>query len=605
MESKLKCVVCLLMLLRLAGTARATDYYVSPSGSDTNPGTSPEQAWKTINKVNNVTFADGDNIYFQGGQTFSGSLSFSSNDSGTALNPVTVGSYGTGRATISSGTLRGFYANNCAGFVLRDLIFVGSGGGDTSGNDGVFFYKQSGSTHLEYIRIDNLDVSGYYKNGIIIGGNLATGFRDVRITNCVVHDGGDVGITTYGKWPPTSWANEDVYVGDCVVYNILGQLAKTGGHTGNGILLWSVDGAVIEYCEAYNNGQLNTGGGKGGPIGIWAWEANDTVIQFCESYDNDTNNTRDGGGFDLDGGVLNSIMQYNYSHGNAGAGYGVYQFDGAREFRNITVRYNISENDGLVHSDYGGISLWSKNSAGGIQNTNIHNNTVYVSANTQGAGIGDIPDGGTTYIYNTEIYNNIIVTVPNKKVVNIQDPAGGWTFKGNCYWTFGDNIEISWDGTTYTSLAAWRSATGQERHSSSDVGFESDPCLVNAGGGGTIGDPCLLVTLDSYKLLESSPLIEAGLDIQSLFSIDPGPEDYYGTPIPVGVEFDVGAHEYRNIADFDYDHNVAFTDYARLVSSWKCSAGQAGYDDMYDLHDNDAIDANDMRIFTDEWLWSR
>ncbi len=455
MQVKLAFLVYAVILVG-CGSAFATTYYVSPSGNDTYSGTSPEQAWRTIGKVNGVTFSDGDNIYFQGGQTFSGSLSFSSADSGTALNPVTVGSYGTGRATISSGTNRGFYASNCGGFVLRDLIFIGSGGGDTSGNDGVFFYKQSGSTPLEYIRIDNLDVSGYYKNGIIIGGNLATAFRDVRITNCVVHDGGDVGITTYGKWPPTSWANEDVYVGDCVVYNILGQLAKLSNHTGNGILLWSVDGAVIEYCEAYNNGQNNSGT-AGGPIGIWAWEANDTVIQFCESYDNDTNNGKDGGGFDLDGGVLNSIMQYNYSHGNTGAGYGVYQFDGARAFRNITVRYNISENDGLV-GEYGGISLWSKNSAGGIQNTNIHNNTVYVSQNTQWAGIGDLPDiDGTTYIYNTEVYDNIFVTVPNKKVVNIRDPAGGWTFKGNCYWTYGDNIEISWDGVTYTSLATWAS----------------------------------------------------------------------------------------------------------------------------------------------------
>ncbi len=137
------------------------------------------------------------------------------------------------------------------------------------------------------------------------------------------------------------------------------------------------------------------------------------------------------------------------------------------------------------------------------------------------------------------------------------------------------------------------------------MGFESDPCLVNAGGGGTLGDPCLLQTLDAYKLQESSPLIEAGLDIQSLFGIDTGSEDYYGTPIPVGVEYDVGAHEFRNIADFDYDHNVTCSDYARLASGWKRSAGQAGYDDIYDLHDNDTIDTNDVRIFTDEWLWRR
>ncbi len=592
---------CFLFLLALGAVVQGTDYYVSASGSDGNSGTSPAEAWQTISKVNSTTFSPGDNIYFEGGQTFSGSLSFSSTDSGTVLNPVTVGSYGTGRATISSGTSRGFYANNCEGFVLEDLIFVGSGGDDTSGSDGVFFYRQGGGAHLEYIRIDNLDVSGYYKTGIIVGGNVSTGFRDVRITNCVVHDGGDIGISTYGKWPPTSRANEDVYVGDCVVYNIRGQLAKTSNHTGNGILLWSIDGAIIEYCEAYNNGEFNSGK-AGGPIGIWAWEANNAVIQFCESYDNDTNNNKDGGGFDLDGGVLNSVMQYNYSHGNTGAGYGIYQFTGAREFRNITVRYNISENDGLV-GGYGGISLWSTNSAGGIQNTNIYNNTVYVSENTQGAGIGDIPDDGTTYIYNTEIYNNIVVTVPNKKVVNIQDPSGGWTFKGNCYWTYGDNIEIDWDGTTYTSLAAWRSATGQETHDGNDVGFEINPQLLDPGNGGTIGDPHNLTSLTAYQLNSNSALINAGLGLQAEFGIDPGSQDYYGTPVPHSSQFDVGAHEYRRPADFNFDTNVNFIDHGRLADAWMTQLGEAGFDNLYDLSDDDKIDMADVGVFAEQWLW--
>jgi hypothetical protein len=597
---RLVCLACLVLAIVLAGQVFAADYYVSPSGNDANSGTSPGQAWQTIGKVNSTTFSAGDGIFFEGGQTFSGSLSFSSSDSGTALNPVTVGSYGSGRATINSGTSRGLYANNCEGFVVQDLIFVGSGGDDTSGSDGVFFYRQGGGAHLEYIRIDNLDVSGYYKTGIIVGGNVSTGFRDVSITNCVVHDGGDVGISTYGKWPVQERAHQDIYVGDCVVYNIRGQLAKTSNHTGNGILLWSINGAVIEYCEAYNNGEFNSGS-AGGPIGIWAWEANDAVIQFCESYDNDTNNLKDGGGFDLDGGVLNSVMQYNYSHGNTGAGYGIYQFTGAREFRNVTVRYNITENDGLV-GGYGGISLWSTNSAGGIQNTNIHNNTVYVSANTQGAGIGDIPSGGTTYIYNTQIYNNIIVTVPDKKVVNIQDPSGGWTFKGNCYWTYGDNIEIDWDGTTYTSLSAWRSGTGQETHDGNDVGFELDPQLIDPGNGGTLADPCLLETLDAYRLAGSSGLIDEGLDIQSEFGIDPGLRDYYGASIPVGSRFDVGAHEYRNITDFNGDAMVNFLDYTELADAFGTSSGEPGFNDIYDVNDNDTIDMIDLGLFCDDWL---
>src|SRR5580692_6820397 len=73
-------------------------YYISPFGSDGNSGTSSSSAWKSIGKVNSTHFNPGDQVLFQGGQTFSGSLSFNG-DGGSASNPVTIGSYD-GRATI-------------------------------------------------------------------------------------------------------------------------------------------------------------------------------------------------------------------------------------------------------------------------------------------------------------------------------------------------------------------------------------------------------------------------------------------------------------------------------------------------------------------------
>jgi hypothetical protein len=38
-------------------------------------------------------------------------------------------------------------------------------------------------------------------------------------------------------------------------------------------------------------------------------------------------------------------------------------------------------------------------------------------------------------------------------------------------------------------------------------------------------------------------LIDAGLDIRSLFGIDPGKRDFFGNSIPQGKGFDIGAHE--------------------------------------------------------------
>jgi len=39
-------------------------------------------------------------------------------------------------------------------------------------------------------------------------------------------------------------------------------------------------------------------------------------------------------------------MQYNYSHDNDGAGYGIYEYVGAPPWSNNIVRFNISQNDG-------------------------------------------------------------------------------------------------------------------------------------------------------------------------------------------------------------------------------------------------------------------
>ena len=46
-------------------------YFVSPSGSDRNPGTSPQRPWRTVARVNRAHLVPGDGVLFQGGQRFS------------------------------------------------------------------------------------------------------------------------------------------------------------------------------------------------------------------------------------------------------------------------------------------------------------------------------------------------------------------------------------------------------------------------------------------------------------------------------------------------------------------------------------------------------
>ncbi len=526
MYKKIVCLMTLVLMLGLSSTALATDYYVSPSGDDSNPGTSPSTAWQTIDKVNSVSFSAGDSILFEAGEMFIGSLYFDASDAGTATNPVTVSSYGSGgdgRATISSGTSDGLYAYDCAGFDVTDLKFIGSGY-NVPGGYGIRFYTDRGDgVKLERVYIDNVDVSGYYEIGIEVyaDDSSLSGFRDIRITDSISHDNGDKGISTSGVWPPQAPAHslEDVYVGGCTTYNNFGIPGREP-HTGNGIILSGITNAMIEFCESYNNGELDDTGG-GGPIGIWYWEVHNGTIQFCESHHNKSApNTKDGGGFDLDGGCINCIVQYNYSHDNHGASIGVFQFRGASTFTDNAVRYNVFQNDGQKR--HGLIDFWAAG-GGKVENTDIYNNTLYVGPDTVEAAFFKVTSGSK--IINTRIFNNIILTVPGKACADV---GSGFTFLGNCYWSGGGPLNINGS----TSLAEWQ-ATGQEILDGQPVGYETDPKLVNAGGSSDT----------DYKLQSSSPMINGSLDLPTLFGIDVGPQDYWGTSIPQDGAYDVGSHE--------------------------------------------------------------
>jgi hypothetical protein len=512
------------LLLGLCSTALGTTYYVSPSGNDGAAGTSPSEAWATIDKVNSVTFSAGDSILFEGGETFSGGLVFTSG--GTPTSPITVSSYGTGRATISSGTERGVYVENCAGFNITDLIFVGSGREDPGGSDGLYFNAlHNTGPQFEYIRIDNLDVSRYRYAGIDFVATADTasedyGFNDVQVTNCYIHDIGNNGINCEGYWPRPAnvFAHSNFYIADCTLFNISGWPSR---NSGNGIRFSNLDGALIEFCEAIACGWAcqNTGGG---PVGIWHWEANDVTIQFCEAHHCDTY-YKDGGGFDHDGGASNSTIQYCYSHDNAGAGYLIVNFQQSNAFVNNTVRYCISENDGLKNG-YGPFTFWA---GAPIQDTKLYNNTVYVTSDCTGGGLEV-----WTAVSNTSVHNNIFISDADANIFDFDNTSGGWMIQGNCYWASGSPLKLIWAGTTYTSLADFRSGTGQEMLGGQPVGIEADPQIIDAGG-----------IDESYKIKITSPMIDTGLDIQSVFGIDPGPNDYFGTSIPQDANYDIGAHE--------------------------------------------------------------
>jgi len=84
--------------------ANATNYYVSSSDANANDNyvtSSATMPWKTISKLNSVSYVAGDSIFFKCGDIFRGNLSL--NQGGNNANFIVLTSYGTGSKPIISG----------------------------------------------------------------------------------------------------------------------------------------------------------------------------------------------------------------------------------------------------------------------------------------------------------------------------------------------------------------------------------------------------------------------------------------------------------------------------------------------------------------------
>ncbi len=531
-----KTSVWLVAAVIVAARAEATDYYVDNAGSDLNQGTSSTAPWRTLIRVNQLVLRAGDRVYLAGNQIFSGTLAFDSEDSGSAVSPILVSSYGTGRATIAAGPSTGVFVYNTAGITISNLNVVGAGRTSNTGAGLEFYADLPGDVKLASVRVDNVDVSGFGQ-GIVIGSwNGATGFRDIVVRDVVAHDNALVGIATYAAEPNV---HQNVYVGYSSAYGNSG-VAGLSTNSGNGIVLGNVNGGTIERSVAHDNGWLNTA--IGGPVGIWTYDSTGVTIQFNESYANRTASSADGGGFDLDQNVSNSIVQYNYSHDNDGAGYLLAQGPATDAHWGNVVRYNISQNDGRANS-YGGLHVWGR-----VRHAEIYNNTVWVSAASGASPRGAIVSSWSvpqSTAANVHFRNNIFVSSGRVPLVDVDGPQASSSdllFQGNMYFAATGDWSLLWAGATYANLSAWRSVANQEHTNGAAAGSALNPLLTQAGAGPTLGDAALLETLNAYRLQPGSPAVDTALDLAA-FGISPGTRDFWGTTVPQGNAGDVGAGE--------------------------------------------------------------
>jgi len=479
-------------------------YYINNTGNDVASG-SKADPWKTIDKLNKVRLRAGDTVYFESSQSFTGSILIDSLDEGSKNNPIVITSSGQGRAAIDGGNGTALTVYQTKFITISHLKFKGSGRKDGNTKDGVIINKCS------KILLDNIDVKGFQKSGLLINSSVSVEIKKVYAT-----ENGANGILTLGEYGKRDCS--DIHISYSTAENNPGDPANFTNHSGNGILVGYCKNVTIEYCMATNNGWDMPRKGNG-PVGIWCFEADSVTIQHCISFKNKTApGAADGGGFDLDGGVTNSVIQYCLSYENEGSGFGIFQYDGAGKWYNNTIRYCISENDGAVSPAHAGVFIWnSSRDTSQFKNCYFYNNTVY---NEKGAAI--------SYEQQSEnagfrFYNNIFVG----KDSLILGKETNSMYLGNNWFSLADGFNAN----GITNFSAWRATNDKEIYKGRTVGFNINPSFLNPGKT-VIVSPSKLLQFNNYKLPDNSVLRNGGLNLKQLFGIETGGKSFNQTQAP-------------------------------------------------------------------------
>ncbi|MEW4923957.1 fibronectin type III domain-containing protein [Algibacter sp. 2305UL17-15] len=473
-------------------------YYIdATNGNDTANGTSEATAWKTLSKVNGTTFGPGDKILFKSGEVWNGQLLLSG--SGSNGKPIIVDYYGTGNKPILNGggvtendntTVR---LKNGAYWEINNLEITNTNGSTAQQGPiwGLRVIVDNGTVinHIYirncYIHDVNGNVAGKDTGGIYVtaDGSSPAFYNDLQIQNNLVKDVGGLGIATQSPHASVKVADRYPFLNVKITGNTVGPTGR------NNMIVRASDDAIVEHNRLINSSVFDKG------HSIFNFNTVNCQIQYNEAYGNvGPIGLADRGGFDADYNCKDTKIQYNYSHDN-NWGYAIMK---RAINENVTIRYNISENDKLS------IYFYGFEGDKGMTRANIYNNTHFVKA---GLGVAVFRDRTP---FNTNFYNNIFYFEGTNEGLWGKEP-NNCTFENNAFYN------ITTRGTN--------AVTG-------------NPLLEAPGTGGQDIDwsnyPNVLT---GYKIKAGSPCIDAGKDITGN-----GGKDFWGNTLYNGSA-DIGAHE--------------------------------------------------------------
>ena len=486
-------------------SASASDYFVSPSGSDSNPGTE-KKPWKTIQKAANLV-TPGSTVSIKAGTYYERiNMKVSGTKNGGA---ITFKNYNNDKVIIDGSKssaskqedmihisnknyikLIGLEivnnVNKNTDYLITGIGIWGKGEGieirdckihhiwytnnsDESGAIGIAVYGMNGTEPIKGLIIDGneiWDLKCGNSETVALNGNV-DGFQ---FTNNYVHDSNNIGVDMIG----------DETFGDMPVCPVAANNRARNGFVGYN----KIENISCETNPCYPKGDYSASG-------IYADGGKDIVIAYNTCSDNDI-------GIEVENEKQNKncsgiIVRDNLIYGNYSCGIGVGGYDQIR---------------------------------GWALNCKFLNNTLY-NNDTKNLGRGEI---GIAKCHDIVFQNNIVYTGARNLAVVTENFGTKYTynitFNNNIYYGPGGSRGLRFSGvdTGLVGLNMWKKKTGQDMNSKI-----TDPRFMDA-------------KKNDFHLIKGSPAINFG---NSVFTSAKEETDFDGSMRVVNKLVDCGAFEYK------------------------------------------------------------
>lgn len=412
--------------------------YVSSGGSSENDGTDINNP-TTIDAAFSRMLAPGDKILLKSGDTFSCTGGVKVLSSGTDDNPIYIGSYGDGaKPVIADFTGVGLTLTG-ENITVENIAFT-----SPSGKTGIKAFALCGESknltvkNCKFYNINTNSEKGSHSRdtggtAFLASGNNPSWFNGITVENNEYDS-----IARGAFFASSDWCARDTSQNDGIAdwgnknlvhasklekteYPILGIVVKNNSINkcgGDAINVIGTKGALLEYNTVADSKLFyNNTSGNIAFASIWCHSSDECVIQYNEVYGNSSaNEAQDLQAFDIDIGCNNCIVQYNYSHNNAGGFMLLCGGDGKNngQVTGSIVRYNLSVNDGYDNENKNELQVIDI--TGTVRNSQIYNNTIYCGKKTRAVNFsnyGNYSESSSNTVFTNNIFyaaNGVEVT---------------------------------------------------------------------------------------------------------------------------------------------------------------------------------------------------